>query len=84
MAAEALARVMEVPFVEVLALEPDRRELLLVAGVGWQEGMIGRATVKAGLGSQGGYTLTTVGPVVVDDLMSETRFVRRRCSPITA
>jgi signal transduction histidine kinase len=36
--------------------------------------MIGRATVRAGLGSQGGYTLTTVGPVVVDDLMSETRF----------
>jgi PAS domain S-box-containing protein len=73
-AAEFLARVMDVPFVETLALEPDRRELLLVAGVGWREGMIGRATVRAGLGSQGGYTLTTVGAVVVDDLMSETRF----------
>jgi len=73
-AAEALARVMEVPFVEVLALEPDSRELLLVAGVGWREGLIGRATVKAGLGSQGGYTLATVGPVVVDELMKETRF----------
>ena len=36
--------------------------------------MIGRATVKAGRGSQGGYTLATVGPVVVDNLMSETRF----------
>jgi PAS domain S-box-containing protein len=73
-AADALARVMEVPFVEVLALEPDRRELLLVAGVGWKEGLIGRETVKAGLGSQGGYTLATVGPVVVDELMKETRF----------
>lgn len=72
--ADSLARVMEVPFVEVLALEPDHRELLLVAGVGWQQGMIGRATVKAGLGSQGGYTLTTVGPVVVDNLIAETRF----------
>jgi PAS domain S-box-containing protein len=74
MAAESLARVMEVPMVEVLELEPDRRELLLVAGVGWREGMIGRETVKAGLGSQGGYTLTTVGPVVVEDLRVETRF----------
>ena len=73
-AAEFLARLMDVPFVEMLSLEPDRRELLLVAGVGWREGMVGRATVKAGLGSQGGYTLATVGPVVVDDLMSETRF----------
>jgi signal transduction histidine kinase len=74
MAADSLARVMEVPMVEVLELEPDRRELLLVAGVGWQPGMIGHATVKAGLGSQGGYTLTTVGPVVVEDLRAETRF----------
>ena len=74
MAAEALARVMDVPFVEVLDLNPDRRELLLVAGVGWREGQIGNATVKAGLGSQGGYTLATVGPVLVADLMAETRF----------
>lgn len=73
-AADALARVMEVPMVEVLELEPDRRELRLVAGVGWRDGMIGAATVKAGLGSQGGYTLATVGPVVVEDLRAETRF----------
>lgn len=73
-AAEALARVMDVPFVEVLELEPERRELRLVAGVGWRPGTIGRATVKAGLGSQGGYTLATVGPVVVKDLSAETRF----------
>jgi PAS domain S-box-containing protein len=74
MAADSLARVMEVPFVEVLDLNPDRRELLLVAGVGWRAGQIGEATVKAGLGSQGGYTLTTVGPVLVEDLLAEKRF----------
>jgi PAS domain S-box-containing protein len=74
MAAESLAGVMDVPFVEVLELKPDRRELLLVAGVGWKEGLLRSATVKAGLGSQGGYTLTTVGPVVVEDLRAETRF----------
>jgi len=74
MAADSLASVMDVPFVEVLELKPDRRELLLVAGVGWKEGFLGSATVKAGLGSQGGYTLTTVGPVVVEDLRAETRF----------
>jgi PAS domain S-box-containing protein len=73
-AAEALAQVMDVPMVEVLELEPDRRALRLVGGVGWRPGQLGRATVKAGLGSQGGYTLTTVGPVVVEDLRTETRF----------
>ncbi|HEV3484589.1 MAG TPA: ATP-binding protein, partial [Vicinamibacterales bacterium] len=66
-------QIMHVPFVEVLALQPND-ELLLVAGVGWKRGLIGRASVKAGPFSQGGYTLTTVGPVVLDDLATETRF----------
>ena len=72
-AAELLGRILNVPFVEVLQLRPDNT-LLLVAGVGWTHAQIGHATVKAGLGSQGGYTLTKVGPVVVDDLSAETRF----------
>ena len=72
-AAELLAQIMSVSFVEVLQLRPDSK-LLLLAGVGWKEGLVGRATVKAGLGSQGGYTLTTVGPVVLDRLVTETRF----------
>ena len=73
-AAEMLAQIMEVPFIEVLRLMPDRRRLRLVAGVGWKPGQVGTATVRAGLGSQGGYTLATVGPVVVDNLPAETRF----------
>ena len=72
-AAELLAAIMSVSFVEVLHLRPDKK-LLLLAGVGWKEGLVGRATVKAGFGSQGGYTLATVGPVVLDDLAAETRF----------
>ncbi len=72
-AALLLSTIMNVPNVEVLRLEPDR-QLLLVAGVGWKDGLVGRATVKAGVGSQGGYTLATVGPVVVDNLGTETRF----------
>ncbi|HEV8054611.1 MAG TPA: GAF domain-containing protein, partial [Candidatus Limnocylindrales bacterium] len=72
-AAELLAQIMTVPFVEVLQLRPDNR-LMLVAGLGWKKGLIGNATVKAGLGSQGGYTLATVGAVVLDDLATETRF----------
>lgn len=73
-AAEILAGVMGVPLVEVLQLLPNRRRLLLAAGVGWQPGRVGTATVKAGLGSHGGYSLTTTGPVVLDDLARETRF----------
>jgi PAS domain S-box-containing protein len=73
-AAQMLATIMDVPLVEVLRLMPDRRRLLLVGGVGWKPGMVGSATVRAGLGSQGGYTLATIGPVIVDNLETETRF----------
>jgi len=72
-AAELLARIMKVPFVEVLQMRPDNK-LLLVGGVGWKPGHVGKATVKAGLGSQAGYTIATVGPVTVDDMSTETRF----------
>jgi PAS domain S-box-containing protein len=72
-AAEFVADIMTVPYVEVLQLRPDKK-LRLAAGVGWKPGLVGSATVKAGLGSQGGYTLATVGPVVLDDLATETRF----------
>jgi PAS domain S-box-containing protein len=73
-AAEAMARVMAVPMVEVLEMMPSERRLRLVAGVGWRSGTVGTATVDAGQGSQGGYTVATVGPVIVDDLSAETRF----------
>jgi signal transduction histidine kinase len=73
-AAELVAQVMEVPFVEVLEMEPDLQRLRLVAGVGWRQGLIGHATVDAGHGSQGGYTVDTVGPVVLDDMATEQRF----------
>ena len=73
-AARSLSEMLDVPFAEVLALAEDGRRLDLIAGVGWHEGAVGRASVDAGHGSQGGYTLTTVGPVVVTDLSAETRF----------
>jgi signal transduction histidine kinase len=73
-AAELLATTMEATFSEILELAPDGRRLKLVAGEGWRKGQVGKATVGVGRGSQAGYTLSTVGPVVVDDMASETRF----------
>lgn len=73
-AAELLGQILAVRYVEVLQLMPDHNSLRLVAGVGWKDGLVGQATVKTGMGSQGGYTLTTIGPVVLDDLVTETRF----------
>ena len=50
------------------------KAVLLRAGVGWQEGLVGHATITIGLDSQVGYTLISSEPVVVEDLRTEIRF----------
>lgn len=73
-AARLVAGILEVEYVEILELLPDGRALRLRAGVGWQDGCVGLATVGAGLDSQAGYTLRSWGPVIVEDLRTESRF----------
>lgn len=67
-----VADVLQVEMSKILELKGDR--LLLRAGVGWQEGLVGNATVGIDLDSQAGFTLKSDEPVVVKDLRTETRF----------
>lgn len=69
-----VADTLEVELCNVLQLEPDGQSLLLRAGVGWRDGLVGHATVAAGDRSQAGFTLISGEPVVVADLATETRF----------
>ena len=69
-----VAQVLAVEYVKILALTPDEKRLSLRWGVGWQDGLVGRATVATDKGSQAGYTLLQNTPVVVPDLRSEDRF----------
>lgn len=73
-ACERVAETLAVELCKVLALQPDGQELTLRAGVGWKEGLVGRATVPAGTQSQAGFTLSSNRPVIVEDLSTETRF----------
>jgi GAF domain-containing protein len=73
-AASVIADVLPVEYSEVLELLPEGPGLLLRAGVGWSEGLVGRATVGTNLESQAGYTLISKGPVIVEDLRDERRF----------
>ena len=63
-----------VDYSKVLELQPHGEELLLRAGTGWKDGLIGKAMVSAGKDSQAGYTLMCDGPVIVDNVSSESRF----------
>ncbi|ARD42902.1 CheR family methyltransferase [Colwellia sp. PAMC 21821] len=59
---------------KVLEYFPNDNLLLLKAGVGWDKGLIGKATVEANITSQAGFTLNSRAPVIVDELALEQRF----------
>jgi PAS domain S-box-containing protein len=73
-AVECVARTLEVEYAKVAELLPGGNELLLRAGAGWREGLVGHAREETGHGSQAGYTLLSDEPVIADDLRAETRF----------
>jgi two-component system, chemotaxis family, CheB/CheR fusion protein len=72
-AVASVAEVCAVEYGKILELQPGN-QLLLRAGVGWEQGLVGKAIIPAGLGSQSGYTLATHEPVIVEDMQHETRF----------
>jgi two-component sensor histidine kinase len=59
---------------KVLELIPSENRLLMRAGVGWHEGLIGVATIGADLASPSGFALRTGKPVISNHLESEQRF----------
>jgi PAS domain S-box-containing protein len=69
-----IAQTLGVEYCKVLELLPDGHALLLRAGVGWKEGLVGHGTVSASTESQAGYTLLFDKPVIVEDLRKEKRF----------
>jgi PAS domain S-box-containing protein len=69
-----VAQTLDVDCCKLLELLPDRRALLLRAGVGWKKGCVGQATMSTGTNSPAGFTLLANEPVIVEDLRTETRF----------
>jgi two-component sensor histidine kinase len=70
MAAEGL----EAEFCKLLEFYPAENRLVLVAGVGWEAGLIGVASVGADLESPSGFALRTGKPVISNHLEQEERF----------
>jgi PAS domain S-box-containing protein len=69
-----VGRTLEVEYAKIVELLPGGEELLLRSGVGFEEGLVGRAREGAGLGSQAGYTLLSEEPVIAEDFGAEGRF----------
>jgi PAS domain S-box-containing protein len=69
-----IAKILDVELVKILELVPGDAELLLRSGIGFTAGLVGTAHVPTTRDTQGGYTLASGGPVVVENLASEARF----------
>jgi two-component sensor histidine kinase len=65
---------LEAEFCKILEYIPAENRLLVVAGVGWDEGVVGVATVGADFESPSGFALRTGKPVISNHLEHEERF----------
>ena len=74
-----VANAVEVDHVKVLRYRPSTGDLLLEAGVGWRDGVVGSATFPIALSSPPGRAFQTGQPVVIADLRSAQTF---HASPI--
>lgn len=73
-AAAEVASSLGVKFVKILEYMPEERHLKVRAGFGWDQGVIGHATVGADLESPAGFALQTGEPVISNRLDEEERF----------
>ncbi len=65
---------LSIRYCKVLEYLRDENRLLVRAGVGWHEGVVGHVRLGADLGSPAGYALHTGKPVISNQLATEVRF----------
>src|SRR5262245_54177889 len=65
---------LESEFCKVLEYHPAENRLVMVAGVGWEPGLVGVASLGADLESPSGFALRTGKPVISNHLEQEERF----------
>jgi two-component sensor histidine kinase len=72
--ARLTAKGLRVEFCKVLEYVPSSKRLLVRAGVGWDAGVVGVASVGSDLESPAGFALLTGKPVISNHLQNEERF----------
>ena len=70
-----IARAVEINHVKVLCYRPRESDLLVLAGMGWKEGVIGTATLSADLRSPPGRAFQTAEPVSIKNFEGQEEYV---------
>ncbi len=74
-AARVCAQGLAVPFCKICKYRPEENDLLIVAGFGWQDGVIGKVISRADLSSPQGRAFMTGEPSICNDLRSDSQFI---------
>jgi GAF domain-containing protein len=74
-AARVCAECLGVAFCKVCRYRPEENDLLVEAGVGWHQGVIGRVVSRADESSPQGRAFITGEPVICGDLNKDATFV---------
>jgi two-component sensor histidine kinase len=72
--ARMTAEGLDAQYCKIMEYIPAEDRLLVRAGVGWEPGIVGSASVGADLASPAGYALRTGKPVISNHLENEQRF----------
>lgn len=72
-----IADALNVSYITIFELNPYDDTLLLQAEMGWPEPVMGHLTLSAQIEEQAAYTLQADGPVIINNLAQETRFLPR-------
>jgi PAS domain S-box-containing protein len=73
--ANLISKTLNVKFVGMQLLDKTKILLCMVSGVGWNEGVVGNATVDVGLDSHMSYNLNELKPVIIKDLSRDSGFL---------
>lgn len=73
-AARSAAKGMRTSLAKILEYRPDHADLLMRAGVGWQNGVIGKVSIGADAESPAGFAFQSGSPVISNHLEKEERF----------
>jgi signal transduction histidine kinase len=73
-AARVCADGLSVPFSKVCQYRAEQNDLLIVAGYGWQDGVVGHVACRADTSSPQGRAFSTGAPSICDDLQKDTGF----------
>ena len=71
-----VARAVEINHVKVLRYRPRTADLIVVAGLGWKEGVVRTAILSADLRSAPGRAFQTAEPVIIKNFNEQDEYVR--------